>query len=90
LCCLQPMDLSGAFSNPQLPLKSLLERVNELRAKPASPSEARKTAAPVPARAGRVSQAVPDVLALADAPMRVKDIHRDCEALLGEPVKLST
>ena len=80
------MELNGALSNPQVLLEGLLEPVKRVK-------ERLPLVAPAPVvlrrpllRLGRVSRAVSEVLRRADTPMRAKDIHRACEAYLGESV----
>jgi len=82
------MELNGALSNPRLRLEGSLERLLALR-KPAARSVVERDVA-APPRPGRVARTVTEVLLRADAPMRAREVHRACEALLGGPVSWST
>jgi hypothetical protein len=78
------MQLLGRFSNPSAPLKAVFEAL------PDEPIE--PTVCPEPqAETGRlgngeVQRAVVKVLAAADGPVRVADIHLAVERLLGRAV----
>lgn len=90
--CNGPMELNGALSNPLQSDKSLhFDRMvtlkSELSAREQAPGQPSQR---LSRRQGSVCATVTDVLAIAAEPMRVRDIHKAVEELLGRPVSYSS
>jgi hypothetical protein len=79
------MELTGALSNTQV--QGILRRTSRLRARTLArrPEKALMTK-PLPNRPQPVLAAVLAVLASADGPMQVRDIHTAVGALLSKPL----
>lgn len=83
------MGLLGCYSNPEIQgrLRRLSEKLERLAASNAPPSPSARI--DLRLRCGLVPKAITRVLSEAVEPMRVRDIHAEVEALLGEAVSLS-
>jgi hypothetical protein len=83
---LWPMHLLGRFTNPSAPLAAVFEALPDEAIEPVA------STIPEPSRtAGRlgngvVQRAIVKVLAVADQPVRLRDIHVAVESLLGHAV----
>jgi HB1, ASXL, restriction endonuclease HTH domain len=82
------MDLARTLSNPTGALKAFLEGppTPPAKARTRSPRARRSIAARHP-RAGRIIEAIVQVLTERQEPMQAKEVHAAVEVLLGEPVR---
>lgn len=82
------MALTKSLSNPVGPLKTLLEGLPQppLR-RSAQPGRAGRAIAARHPRAGRIIEAIVQVLTDRQEPMQAKEVHAAVESLLGESVR---
>ena len=83
------MHLTGQYSNPSAPLKTLLEAISRIPQGPSrTASEARTQV--LPRRWGAIQATVLIVLGEARRPMRVREVHAVVEERLGVTVSYHT
>jgi hypothetical protein len=83
------MGLLGCYSNPEIQgrLRRLSEKLEQLSAGNAAPHRSARVDRRL--RCGLVPKAIMRVLSGSVEPMRVRDIHKEVEALLGQTVSSS-
>jgi hypothetical protein len=83
------MGIFGALSNPEVQerLVRLVRKLDQIEASETAP---RRTHAGRRLRVGVVPEAIMRVLAAAEGPMRMRDVHVEVEGQLGQSVPRST